>query len=155
MSGTFMTADQHLAAVENFRRRIAELDDMVKDLRAACSQKQEIIDAGENIRKQDADRIAELEQQLAAEGSEMNKCICGVTDEVHHPNCPAGKPDYRDNRIAELERENKRLDDHAKKWGLKAQRAQADAERLLVLVTKWCDKDHHDWQEILKMGEKS
>ena len=26
MSGTFMTADQHLAAVENFRKRIAELE---------------------------------------------------------------------------------------------------------------------------------
>ena len=27
-------------------------------------------------------------------------------------------------RIAELERENKRLDDHAKKWGIKAQQAE-------------------------------
>ena len=30
----------------------------------------------------------------------------------------------------------------------------AENERLLVLATKWCDKDHHDWQEILEIAEK-
>jgi len=36
-------------------------------------------------------------------------------------------------RIAELEKEN---------------------ERLLTLATKWCDKSHHDWQEILKIAKE-
>ena len=25
-------------------------------------------------------------------------------------------------------------------------------DRLLTLATKWCDKDHHDWQEILHIA---
>ena len=25
---------------------------------------------------------------------------------------------------------------------------EADRERLLVLASKWCDRNHHDWEEI-------
>lgn len=27
-----------------------------------------------------------------------------------------------------------------------------ERDRLLVLATKWCDKTHHDWQEILRIA---
>ena len=27
------------------------------------------------------------------------------------------------------------------------------ADRLLVLATKWCSKNHHDWAEILTIAE--
>lgn len=31
---------------------------------------------------------------------------------------------------------------------------QKQRERLLVLATKHCPKDHHDWQEILEIAKK-
>jgi hypothetical protein len=30
-----------------------------------------------------------------------------------------------------------------------------ERDRLLVLATKWCDKTHHDWQEILRIAGPS
>jgi len=31
---------------------------------------------------------------------------------------------------------------------------EAENERLLTLATKWCDKSHHDWHEILKIAKE-
>ncbi len=28
-----------------------------------------------------------------------------------------------------------------------------ERDRLLTLAVKWCDKNHHDWEEIEKMSE--
>jgi len=44
-------------------KRIAALEDMVKDLRAACDQKQEIINADTHIRKDHTARTAALEAE--------------------------------------------------------------------------------------------
>ena len=73
-------------------------------------------------------------------------------------------------RIAELEAEVKGktsaihemktlLKEREKYWrdwnGRAANRAaklEAENDRLLVLATKWCDKSHHDWEEILKFA---
>lgn len=30
---------------------------------------------------------------------------------------------------------------------------EAQRDRLLVLATKWCPSNHHDWKEILDLGE--
>lgn len=32
-------------------------------------------------------------------------------------------------------------------------RLRTDRDRLLVLATKHCDRNHHDWQEILKIAD--
>lgn len=60
----------------------------------------------------------------------------------------------KDARIAELEADVTRLETELWRQGNKLAEAQADGERLLVLATKWCDSDHHDWKEILKFGGK-
>lgn len=31
-------------------------------------------------------------------------------------------------------------------------RLRKERDRLLVLATKYCPKDHHDWQEILRIA---
>jgi len=147
VSGTFWTIEQ----VEPIIRERNEMKDVVDVLNQRIAEleaeNERLRETNEAIKRvtsewrKDAEQIKELEYKLG-----MSR---GNVDDLRKIR------DEKDQRIAELEAENKRLDAHAREWGLKAQRAQADAERLLVLVTKWCDKDHHDWQEILKMGEKS
>ena len=60
-----------------------------------------------------------------------------TTAELNHPTTWP-MIERQGNRIKELEKQ--------------LAEAQADAERLLVLATKWCDKDHQDWQEILRFS---
>ena len=55
-------AHSHQEYMESLNVR-DNLEDMVKDLRAACDQKQEIINADTHIRKDDTARIAELEAE--------------------------------------------------------------------------------------------
>ena len=55
-------ANSHQEYMESLNVR-DNLEDMVKDLRAACDQKQEIINADTHIRKDDTARIAELEAE--------------------------------------------------------------------------------------------
>lgn len=44
------------------------------------------------------------------------------------------------NRANKLERENKEL--------------EKCRDRCLVLATKWCDRSHHDWDEVLKLADQ-
>ena len=60
--------------------------------------------------------------------------------------------DVLNERIAELDRDCHIYDEQVLELKEQLAEAQKDAERLLVLATKWCDKGHHDWQEILKLG---
>lgn len=39
-------------------------------------------------------------------------------------------------KVVSLEAENNKL--------------KKERDRCLVIATKWCDKNHHDWKEILK-----
>ena len=58
------------------------------------------------------------------------------------------EPDWAESRIRtgeKLERTHKELERTHKELERKA-------TRLLVIATKWCDKNHHDWKELLKIA---
>jgi hypothetical protein len=31
---------------------------------------------------------------------------------------------------------------------------RTDAKKLLVLASKWCSKEHHDWETVMELSEK-
>ena len=63
---------------------------------------------------------------------------------------------YLNTRIRKLEyklnKDNQLFEIECLKEENKLLRQKCD--RLYVLASKWCDKNHHDWQEILNLNDR-
>jgi len=96
------------------------LEDMVKDLRAACDQKQEIINADTHIRKDDTARIAELEaeNELLREESKIDQLIIKDLLEAENERLQGGTrgASSRWKEIERLREENEELRKDLASW---------------------------------------
>ena len=52
-------------------------------------------------------------------------------------------------RIAELENKKKQAEDFISLQTAEIKELEQERDRCLVIATKWCDRGHHDWQELL------
>ena len=84
-----------------------------------------------------------------------------IADDKRKVKPPPSIPKYQevtaDNIHAEIESmrwEIERQKTHTREGWDRADELRQIADRLLVLATKWCDLQHHDWTEIKHLAER-
>ena len=92
------------------------------------------------------ERIEKLEAECKENGTALNRTLLALRDAQAEIKRPDGT------RIAELEAIIVQQRDGFFDQEKRIAELEAENERLLTLATKWCNKNHHDWLEILKIG---